>query len=531
MASLAKKAIQLKEDKLTGKEDITSNVLSSLRGSLKALVNKEASDDFLMFVKKTAPTLVSDWVMGRHIELIASKLQDVVDGKIKRLMVFLPPRSSKSVLCSKLFPAWYIGRNPTHEILSVSHSDQLASDFGRSVRDIVDTEDFHKMFPEVSLRQDVRAAGKWRTNKNGSYYAAGVRGKIAGRGAHIAILDDAMSEEDAISPTGRRYIKEWWPSGLRTRLMPNGSIIIINTRYHYDDLCGWLLKMENRMLMRFIDCWHVVKIPAWLDEKSAELLGLPEGSSYFPEWKTTEVLQLDEQEIRATNGSKYWESLYMQNPTPDEGGMIKKEWIKWWPHSIPPQCDFIIQTYDTAFSTKTTADFSVIQTWGIFSRLEEDTTKHTENFTSNLILLGSVRQRFEYPELRKVAQEQYKKYKPDICVVEKKASGQSLIQDMRRSGLPVLEYSPDKDKISRVYAATPMLESGRVWLPEGKEWATELFDELASFPYAPHDDQVDAMTMAIHYVKESWRLLHPEDPNWEDDPKRNMKKRVAYWRV
>lgn len=526
MASLAKEAVKKQYE-----SEITFNTLLSLRKGLHELIAKESNEDFLTFIRRWAPRIVSDFKMGRHIEVLAENLQDVAEGRCRRLMVFLPPRSSKSVICSKLFPAWYIGRNPRHEIMSISHSDQLASEFGRSVRDIVSDEDYQQVFPNVSLRQDVRAAGKWKTNKNGSYYAAGVRSQIAGRGAHIAILDDAMSEEDAISSAGRKYIKEWWPSGLRTRLMPNGSIIIINTRYHYDDLCGWLLKQESKMDLKEDQKWRVVSIPAWLDEQASELLGLPEGTSYFPEWKPDEVLRLDEQEIRATEGSKYWESLYMQNPSPDEGGIIKKHWIKWWEYSDPPTCDFIIQTYDTAFSTKTTADFSVIQTWGVFGMQEDNPLTGTEIYASNLILLGSVKKRYEYPELRKEAQDQYKKFNPDICIVEKKASGQSLIQDMRRAGLPVLEYEPDKDKTSRVYASTPLMEAGRVWLPKDRDWAQELFDEAVSFPYAPHDDQVDAMTMAILYVKESWRMTHPNDPNWEDDTDSRRIKRVAYWRI
>ena len=213
--------------------------------NLDTYTNLRAKEDFLTFVKVFAPTLVSDFKMGSHIKLLCRKLQGVVDGDIKRLMVFLPPRSSKSLICSKLFPAWYIGIFANHEIMSVSHSDQLASDFGRTVRDIVNTEKFQRIFKGVALRSDVKAAGKWKTNKNGSYYAAGVRSQVAGRGANIALLDDVMSEEDSFSQTGRKYIKEWYPAGLRTRLMPNGSIIIINTRYHYDDLCGWLLKQEK----------------------------------------------------------------------------------------------------------------------------------------------------------------------------------------------------------------------------------------------------------------------------------------------
>ena len=499
----------------------------NLYSTLNQIPKSYSKDSFLDFVCLMAPTLVSDWKMGRHIEVISEKLQQLESGKIKRLMVFLPPRSSKSVICSKLFPAWYIGRNPQHEILTVSHSDQLSSDFGRSVRDLVNDETFQNIFKGVALRSDVRAAGKWKTTQNGTYYAAGVRSQIAGRGAHIAILDDVMSEEDSFSEAGRRYVKEWYPSGLRTRIMPNGSILIINTRYHYDDLCGWLLKQQENVGDYAVTPWDVVRIPAWLDEEAAELLKLPVGGSYFPEWKTDEVLKIDEAEIKASNGARYWNSLYMQDPTPDEGGIIKKKWIQFWEDAAPPPCDFIIQTYDTAFSTSRTADFSVIQTWGIFSLHDEDEYGN-ESYSSNLILLGNIKGRFEYPELRRLAQKLYHEHKPDVCMVEKKASGQSLIQDMRRAGLPVMEYLPDRDKISRVYAASPLIESGQVWIPNNKKWSEDLLEELLRFPNAAHDDQVDAMTMAIHYMKESWHLEHPEDPEWDDPPK---KKRVAYWRT
>ena len=508
--------------------NIQENYLESfinLKGLLSQKINQESNTDFLTFVRLVAPTLVPEFKMGNHIKIISDNLKDMEEGKIKRLMVFLPPRSSKSVICSKLFPAWYIGRNPNHEILTVSHSDQLSSDFGRSVRDIVNTEEFQKIFSGVSLRSDVRAAGKWKTNQGGTYYAAGVRSQIAGRGAHVAILDDVMSEEDAFSDAGRRYIKEWYPAGLRTRIMPNGAIVIINTRFHYDDLCGWLLKQQENMSEYETIPWKVIKIPAWLDEEAAELLDLPIGGSYFPEWKSEEVLRTDENEIKASNGSRYWNSLYMQDPTPEEGGLIKKRWLQNWEDPEPPSCDFVIQTFDTAFSTKTTADFSVIQTWGIFYLYDQDERGY-ESYAPHLILLGNIKGRFEYPELRKLAQKLYNEHRPDVCMIEKKASGQSLIQDMRRAGLPVMEYLPDRDKVSRVYAASPIMESGRLWIPKNKKWADDLIEELIRFPNAAHDDQVDALTMAVHYLKESWHLTHPDDPDLEDEPREN---KSTYW--
>ena len=509
---------------LKSNESISDEDIAKLRH----LAFQNVRNNFSGFIEAFAPKLVADFKMGKHIDVISKKLQQVEEGSIKRLMVFLPPRSSKSLICSKLFPAWYLGRHPNHEILSVSHSDQLASDFGRSVRDVVNDQDYQSIFEGVKLRSDVRAAGKWQTNKNGVYVAAGVRTQIAGRGAHVALLDDVMSEEDAFSEAGRRYIKEWYPAGLRTRLMPNGSIVIINTRYHEDDICGWLLSSQGDGTDRAMN-WEVIRIPAWVDDSSSKILNLPVGESYFPEWKPKEILENDEAEIRRHNGSRYWESLYMQNPVPDEGGILKKSWFRIWDEEEPPQCDFIIQTMDTAFSTRTTADYSVIQTWGIFVTTETD-SEGVERDIGNLILLGNVRGRFEYPELRSNAQDAFDEHDPDIIIIEKKASGQSLIQDLRRAGLPILEYTPDRDKVARAYAASPLVESGRVWLPN-KLWAQTLFDEAVSFPNAAHDDQVDAMVMAIHYMKDSWHLQHPHDPYYSDNDNTYKKNKATYWKV
>ena len=207
---------------------------------------------------------------------------------------------------------------------------------------------------------------------------------------------------------------------------------------------------------------------------------------------------------------------------------MKREWFKSWNEETPPECDFIVQTFDTAFSTKTTADYSVLQTWGIFEVLETD-SRGVEMWVPNIILLGNVRDRFEYPELRGRAQDEYDKHQPDVIMIEKKASGQSLIQDLRRAGLPVLEYTPDRDKVSRANAITPFLEAGRVWLPLMKSWSMSLLEEATSFPHARHDDQVDAMVMAVLYMRDSWKVEHPNDPRFEEDEDSYRPPKKGYW--
>ena len=339
----------------------------------------KSKDNFLAFVKTFAPKLVADFKMGRHIEVISEKLQKVEEGELKRLMVFLPPRSSKSVICSKLFPAWYLGRHPQHEILSVSHSDTLASDFGRSVRDLVGSGLYQNVFRGVKLRSDVRAAGKWQTNQNGVYVAAGVRTQIAGRGAHVALLDDVMSEEDAFSETGRRYIKEWYPAGLRTRLMPNGSIVIINTRYHEDDICGWLLSCEGDAKETSFNYTGMLYEYRHGLMSSSKILNIPVGESYFPEWKPKEVLKNDEAwRYDDTTVHDTGNRCICKNLCQMKVVYLKKSWFNIWNEEEPPHCDFIIQTMDTAFSTRTTADYSVIQTWGIFVTQREKDSEGVE---------------------------------------------------------------------------------------------------------------------------------------------------------
>lgn len=282
------------------------------------------------------------------------------------------------------------------------------------------------------------------------------------------------------------------------------GLVSHNTRWHEEDLIGWVLANSPH------EDWEVVNIPAIAEDDDA--LGREPGEALWPDSYPVERLL----EIKATIGSRDWAALYQQSPTAEDGNIFKREWWKWWDKSEPPECDYVLQSFDTAFSVKTSADPTSIQTWGVFNR---DDGPH-------LILLGRVNRRMEFPELRSVAKELYKDWNPDGVIIEKKASGQSLTQDLRRAGIPITEYSPDRDKVARAHAAAPLVESGRVWLPR-KPWAEDFVNQLTSFPNGKNDDDVDAFTQAILRLKSGWFLQHPDDPD-EDNNKPQMKRR-GYW--
>lgn len=380
-------------------------------------------------------------------------------------------------------------------------------EFSRDVRTIVGSEEFREIFPDVRLRKDAKATNRWHLSRGGAYTVGGITSGIAGKGAHLAVIDDPLSEQDAVSPARREHVKRWYPSGLRTRLAPKGRIVLITTRWSHDDLAGYLLKYQTEDPLA--DKWEIVNIPAIIDtEESMLLLGKMMGESYWPErWPKEDLIK-----TKANMSSGAWNALYMQRPVADEGGVFKKAWFERWPYDDPPKCTYVFQAYDTAFSTRTTADYSAALTWGIFYTTETN-EKGREIKTPNLMLLGKFKERVEFFDLRDFAMKSYDKFKPDSILVEKKASGQSLIQELRRAALPVVEYNPDRDKISRAYSCQPMLESGRVWLPK-QPWAEELIDESIAFPHGAHDDLVDCLTMSVLWVRDNWKLVGPGDWMW-----------------
>lgn len=453
---------------------------------------QKAQDDFMVFVKKMWP----EFIEGRHHVKMARLFEKVASGEIRRLIIALPPRHTKSEFASYLFPAWFLGKFPHKKIIQASHTAELAVGFGRKVRNLVDSGPYQEVFPAVQLSADSKAAGRWDTNFAGTYYACGTGGALSGRGSDIAVLDDALSDVDAQlalhNPVIFDKIYEWYTSGPRQRLQPNGSIIIVGTRWSQKDLTGQVLK---NAAMRGSDEWTVVEFPAIL----------PSGQPLWPEFWALDELE----KLRNELPNHQWQAQYMQAPTSESAAIIKRDWWKWWEHQKPPACDFIIQTWDTAHETKTISDYSACTTWGVWYNEDDNDLPH-------IILLDAFRDRMEFPELKKVAFKHWEEWKPDSFIVEKKAAGAPLIQEFRAMGIPVQEFSPGKgqDKISRLNAVADIVASGKVWVPRTR-WAEELVDEVASFPSGEHDDFVDNFSLALARFRQGGYLNLPSD---QQDP-------------
>lgn len=439
-----------------------------------------AQNDFLAFVAAVAPT----YKFGAHLKRLGNLLMGVETGLHDRIAVSMAPRFGKSQMISIYYPAWYLGKHPDHKVIVASHTADLAVDMARKVRNLMQTEEYRRIFPGVSIASDAKAAGKWNTNKGGEYYATGVGGALAGRGGHLIIIDDPHSEQDIKNGNTDSFetTYEWFRSGLRTRLMPEGKLCVLHTRWTARDLIGRLIK--DGAMNEDGDQYEVFEFPAILNEDTDD------EKSLWPEQWPLESLQ----RTKASMPAWQWNAQYQQNPTARDAAIIKRDWIQWWDKESPPACDFIVQAWDTALTTKERSDYSVCQTWGVF------TTEDSES--PRAILLNCVKGKWEFPELKRIAHEQYEYWQPDSLIIEAKASGQPLIDELRRSGILVQDFSPGKgqDKLARVNAVSDMFSQGQVWFPETR-WATDVVEELLAFPSADHDDQVDTLTLALRRIR------------------------------
>lgn len=436
-----------------------------------------AKDDMLEFAKRIYP----GFKIGPQHRRLAKIFQDVVEGRKKRVIINIAPRMGKSEFSSYLFPAYFLGKYPEKKIIMGTHTAGLSEDFGRRVRNLLESEEYHEIFPDTVVADDQKAAGKWSTGAGGQYYAAGVGGALAGRGADLFVIDDPHSEQDVKSNSRLAFDTawSWFQTGPLQRLMPGGAIIVIMTRWSLLDLTGRLLDYQIKNPNTIP--WELVELPAILNEDTED------EKSLWPEQWPLEALK----NTKASIDPRYWNAQYMQNPTADSAAIIgRKDW-NIWEADDPPRCEYVIQSWDTAFETKTTADYSACTTWGVWYNNEDKNQP-------NIILLDAFKDRMAFPELKQMALKHYKEWQPDAFIVEKKAAGSPLIQELRRMGIPVQEFTPSRgnDKIVRLNAVADLFTSGKVWAPDTR-WAREVVEEVASFPVGEHDDYVDTVSQAL----------------------------------
>ena len=453
---------------------------------------EKATSTFMEFVV----TIWKEFISGDHHVKMAKAFDDIANGKLKRLIINMPPRHTKSEFASHLFPAYLLGKNPKLKIIEATHTSDLAVNFGRKVRDLIDGEEYHELFPDTELKSDSRSAGKWLTNKGGEYYAAGIGGALAGRGADLFIIDDPHSEQDAMSDKAMDDAYEWFMAGPRQRLQPGGAIVIVMTRWSKKDLTGRLIKKMAQD--KGADQWQVIEFPAIL----------PSGNPLWKEfWKLEEL-----ESIKASVSPSKWAAQYMQRPTGEGISIIPKDWFKIWEEEKPPKCDYLIQSYDTAFLKSERADYTAITTWGVWYPEGKIGDEMYQGNDAHLILIDCIKERFDFPELKAEALRLYEFWNPDTVIIEAKASGIPLVQELRRVGIPVNTFSPGKgqDKIARLNSVSPIFQDGRVWVPDNR-WGEELMEEVSDFPGGENDDLVDATTLALARFREGGFLQLTSD--------------------
>ena len=484
-------------------ENEQREILALIEELEEAESKEEARDGFMPFIKRVWPAFIE----GRHHKIMGDAFERVARGELKRLIINMPPRHTKSEFASYLLPAWFLGRFPDKKIIQTAHTAELSVGFGRKVRNLVDSDDYKTVFPNMGLRADSKAAGRWSTSKGGEYFAIGVGGAVTGKGADLLIIDDPHSEQEGQSadPSVFDKVYEWYTSGPRQRLQPGGAIIVVMTRWHKRDLTGQIVK--SSVQRAGTDEWELIEFPAIM----------PSGKSLWPQFWPLEELESLRNELPAPK----WNAQYQQNPTSEEGALVKREWWKEWEQDTPPPCEFVIQSWDTAFLKTQRSDYSACTTWGVF--YHPDSNGETQ---ANIILLDALKERLEFPELKKKAYEYYEYWEPDACIVEAKAAGTPLIFELRAMGILVSEYTPSRgnDKIARVNAVADLFASGNVWRPNTR-FAEEVVEEFAAFPAGEHDDLVDSSTQALLRFRQGGFLrLHTDE---EDEP--FYPKRASYY--
>ncbi len=481
---------------------MTNSQLSPQEAAQELLQRRKAEQSLLAFTEYTNPY----YVAADHHSLICDRLEAVERGELDRLMIFMPPRHGKSELASRRFPAWYIGRNPRNQIITASYGAELANDFGRDVRNIVGGYEYSRIF-ETRLRDDSRAANRWNTDDGGSYVAVGVGGGITGRGANIALIDDPFKDrKEADSETIRDSVWAWYQSTLYTRLMPGGAIVLIQTRWHEDDLAGRLLELQERGG----DEWEILELPA---EQNDEAL--------WPEWYPLEALH----RIKAAIGPREYSALYQQKPQPDEGTYFQRSWFKWYDPEDPPPHLAYYQAGDFAV-TEGDGDYTEIGICGV------DTDDNLYVAPHDAWVSGQTTTDVWIDALLDLAGE----LRPDVFISEKgviKNAVEPFIEKRshERRIYPYIEWLPHiGDKAANARAFQGRASMGKVYLPNN-DLGHRILNQLLAFPAGKYDDIVDVLGLTGRYLQE---MRTGAIPKPEPKPERDLwgrRKSTSNWKT
>lgn len=483
--------------------------------------------------------LFGEEVPARHHRLICVLLQKVADGEIDRLMLFCPPGAGKSTYVSHRFPAWFMGYKPGTKIVAASHTAGLAARNGKRARDIIGHPAYRAIFPEIGVDGDSSARDDWSTAGGGEYFATGMRNGATGRRGDGVLIDDPFSgRKEADSDVMRETIWDAYRSDLRSRLRKDGWIILMHQRWHDDDVAGRILPSNWDGRSGWVEArdgeqWFVANLQMECEFPDNDLLGRKEGELLWPEWFDAKRVRQD----KITAGSRDWNAKYQGRPRDAEGGILQRRWWRKWPSDKAPKCCYILQTWDTAFEEDEENDPSARTTWGVFDIQDEanasvvgDAIKKglippwrddkgriaKDVHRYHAILLERFNERVEFHALKREAIDGIRRFRPDRILIEKKSSGHSLIQELRRGRIHVSEYLPDRSKRARAWAAQVPLEQGAVWHMD-RTWAEDVIDQSSRFPTGKHEDLVDCTTMALIWLRKTYHLtLKSEDEERED---------------
>ena len=484
-------------------------------GQFEATRTKEkARSHFLDFVKFTWPGFVE----GNHHKIIARAFDRIASGDLKRLIICMPPRHTKSEFGSIHFPAYFLGKHPDKKLIMASNTAELAVGFGRKVRNLINGDLYGELF-DTRISGDNKAAGRWGTSGGGEYFAIGVGGTMTGRGADCMIIDDPHSEAQGalgiLHPEIFDGTYEWYSSGPRQRLQPGAAIVLIATRWHSNDLIGRVI--ESSIKAPKSQQWEVIELPAIL----------PSGRPLWPAfWPLAELEALRDE----LPGFK-WNAQYQQKPGGSDVAILKRDWWQKWTDPDPPECDFVLSAFDTAFTKEKRSNHSACAVFGVFTKPGADKWGN-EGDVPNLILLDCWKERLDFPELKAKLIEHYHTRRPDVFLIENRATGGPLIQEFREIGLVVSEFTPARgmSKIVRANAVSDILASGRVWAPD-TGWAEDMIGQCELFPFGAEDDLVDALTMALLRFRQGGFIGTKNDHSLEDEEERwaDRRKRKRYY--